>query len=70
MSIKKKYLITVEETVSKEFEVLAESEDDAAEMVKDKYNKGIFVLEPGNLLAKQMQIQNAGNNEYTDWFEF
>lgn len=70
MSIKKKFVITIEEMVTEDFEVLAETEEEAEVIATEKYNSGEFVLEPGNLVAKQMQIHNVTDDEYTDWFEF
>lgn len=70
MSTKKKFVITIEEMVTEDFEVFAETEEEAVEIATEKYNSGEFVLEPGNLVAKQMQIHNVTDDEYTDWFEF
>ena len=70
MSTKKKFIITIEEMVTEDFEVFAETEEEAVEIATKKYNSGEFVLEPGNLVAKQMEIHNVTDDEYTDWFEF
>ena len=70
MSEKKKFIITIEEMVTEDFEVFAETEEEAVEIATKKYNSGEFVLEPGNLVAKQMEIHNVTDDEYTDWFEF
>jgi len=62
------YRINIEEMIVYTFEVEADSEDEAMEIAVDNYNSGIFVLEPGNLVAKQMSIET---DEYTtEWFEF
>ena len=62
------YRINIEEMIVDTFEVEADSEDEAMEIAVDNYNSGIFVLEPGNLVAKQMSIET---DEYTtEWFEF
>ncbi len=70
MGAKKKFIITIEEMVTEDFEVLAETEEEAVEIATEKYNSGEFVLEPGNLVSKQMEIHNVTDGEYTDWFEF
>lgn len=67
--MKKKYNIIIEETVSKTFEVVAENEKQAKEIAIKNYNVGKFVLSPGNLMQKQIQI--CDNTEpLTDWEEF
>ena len=70
MHKKKKYIITIEEMISQDFEVIAETDEEAASIATEKYSKGEFVLAPGNLVAKQMHIHNLTDNEYTDWVEF
>ena len=70
MGGKKKFIITVEEMVTEDFEVFAETEEEAVEIATEKYNSGEFVLEPGNLVSKQMEVHNVTDDEYTDWFEF
>ena len=70
MGAKKKFIITIEEMVTEDFEVLAETEEEAVEIATEKYNSGEFVLEPGKLVSKQMEIHNVTDGEYTDWFEF
>lgn len=66
----KKFIVTIEEMVSKEFKVLAEDNEEAEKIAAEKYKSGEFVLEPGNLVAKQMEIYNATDDEWTDWIEF
>ena len=66
----KKFIVTIEEMVSKEFEVLAEDNEEAEKIAAEKYKSGEFVLEPGNLVAKQMEIYNVTDDEWTDWMEF
>jgi hypothetical protein len=70
MGGKKKFIITIEEMVTEDFEVFAETEEEAVEIANEKYNSGEFVLEPGNLVSKQMEVHNVTDDEYTDWFEF
>ena len=66
----KKFIMTIEEMVSEEFEVIAEDEEEAKKIVTEKYNTGEFVLSPGNLVAKQMKIYNVTDDKHTDWIEF
>lgn len=65
----KTYTITIEETVSDSFEVVAEDEGIALEIAKDKYKFGEFVLEPGNLQSKRIAVSNL-NKEISEWIEF
>ena len=70
MEKKKKYVITIEEMISNPFEVFAEDLDKAMEIAIKKYNSGEFVLDPGNLVAKQMEIHDVIEDTYTEWIEF
>ena len=65
----KKFTITIEETVSEDFEVEAEDAGQAMQIAEEKYDKGEFVLTPGNLVCKQMAITKP-DNEVTEWTEF
>ena len=40
------------------------------EIAIKKYNSGEFVLDPGNLVAKQMEIHDVIEDTYTEWIEF
>jgi hypothetical protein len=64
------YKVTIEETVCDEFEIEANSEQEAFDLATEKYNCGEFVLEPGNLVIKQMLISDVKGNQITDWEEF
>lgn len=63
------YYVTIEELVSKKFKVDADSMEEAMNIAK-KYNTGEFVLEPGELVAKQMYAENESGTEMTEWTEF
>ena len=65
----KKYVVTIEEAISQDFEIEAETSEDAMKIAEEKYNSGEFVLEPGNLSAKQMAITSP-DDEVTEWSEF
>ena len=64
-----KYTITIEETVAKDFEVEADSAEEAYETSEQKYKSGEFALDPGDCQFKQIAI-TAPSNEATEWKEF
>lgn len=64
-----KYLISIEETVVEEFEVDADSADDALAIASDKYYKEEFVLCPGEVQERKMAIL-LPEQYATDWEEF
>ena len=63
----KKFIIAIEETVMQEFEVMAEDGIEAMEIAEQKYRKGEFVLEPGEVQFRQMA---SVGDELTEWIEF
>lgn len=65
----KKFAITIEEMVSQEFDVEAETAEEAMEIAEEKYKSGEFVLEPGGLTCKQMAITSP-DDEATEWTVF
>lgn len=44
------FLVTVEERVSQNFVIQADSQEEAEELAQKLYKNGDLVLEPGNLL--------------------
>ena len=64
-----KYDITIEETVSQNFEVEASSYEEAREIARTKYNKSEFVLEPGFVTRKAMSVTCPGGDS-PEWSEF
>lgn len=64
-----KYVIAIEEMLSECFEVDATTAENAMQIAEEKYNNGKFVLEPGNLVCKQMAVMSP-ENETTEWVEF
>lgn len=44
------FLVTVEERVSQDFVIQADSQEEAEELAQKLYKNGNLVLEPGNLL--------------------
>lgn len=67
--MKKKYNVVIEETVSKTFEVIAYDENQAKSIAAEKYKSGEFVLAPGELTAKQIQVSN-NDDILIEWEEF
>ena len=64
-----RYTITIEETVAKDFEVEADSAEEAYETAERKYKTAEFVLDPGECQFRQIAITKPGN-ECTEWREF
>lgn len=64
-----KYTITIEETVTKDFEIEASDADEAYEMAEQKYKSGEFVLDSGECQFRQIAITKL-SNEATEWREF
>ena len=64
------FKVIIEETISQEFEVFAEDFESAANIATDAYNRGEFVLEPGEVQQKQMSIIDDETQEQTSWFDF
>lgn len=62
--------ISIEEVVSETFVVKARNEEAAKNIAIEKYANGDFVLEPGNLISKQMEIHDIEKDTYTEWLEF
>ena len=69
-TIKKMFEIAIEEMASQIFLVEAQNENEAMRIAIEKYDNGDFVLEPGNLVCKQMEIHDIEKDTYTEWFEF
>lgn len=54
-----KFTVVIEETVSQDFDVEANSQEEAIKIARDKYRNGEFVLEPGNLELAQIMLCNG-----------
>lgn len=65
-----KYYVTIEEMVSQRFEINANSIEEAINIVEGKYNAGEIVLEPGELVAKQMCAESKDGSDTSEWVEF
>ena len=64
-----KYTITIEETNVKDFEIEAESAEEAYEIAEQNYKPGGLVLYPGECQFKQIAITTPSNGT-TEWREF
>jgi len=64
------YTITIEEHISGEFKVYADSFDDAKDIAKLKYGRGEFVVEPGTPTCRMMMIVDNETALSTEWREF
>ena len=67
---KGKYKVTIEELVTGTFEVEAESLSQAMKIAEEKYRAGKFVLEPGEVIARQMRAEHTDSKTSTQWVEF
>lgn len=65
----KKFTILIEETVVKEFEVEANTEEEARYIAQCKYKNGDFILSPGEVQDKQLAVIQS-NNKISEWFKF
>lgn len=63
----KTYRVVIEETVSDEFEIEADSEEDAIDRAISEYNEGNFVVGP-NVTFRQISI--VEDDEFKNWIEF
>lgn len=52
------FSVTIEELISQDFKINANSIEEAVSIAKEKYDEGKFVLAPGTLIAKQIQVEN------------
>ncbi len=64
-----KYTITIEETCTKDFDIEADSAEEAYEIAEQNYKSGEVILDPGECQFKQIAI-TAPSNETTEWREF
>ena len=63
-----KITVTIEEHISQDFEVEADTLEEAMQIAEDKYRSGEFVLDDPCVTARLMMAEN--NYEATEWEEF
>lgn len=66
---KRKFIITIEEMISQDFDIYANDILEALEIAEKGYNEGELVLAPGNLVCKQISATD-GKNHNVEWYEF
>ena len=64
-----KYKIIIEEAVAKDFEIEAESAEEAYKIAEQSYRSGKFVLDPGECQFRQIAI-TIPSSETTERCEF
>ena len=64
-----KYCISIEETVVGDFEVEANSKEEALAIAKNKYDNCEFVNEPGDLVEKRIAVKTYDEKLYV-WEQF
>ena len=65
-----KITVTIEEHISQEFEVEADTLEEAMEIAERKYYDGEFILDNANVNAKLMMVHDKDYDEMTEWEEF
>ena len=63
-----KFTVTIEEHISQDFEVEANTLEEAMQIAEDKYYGGEFVLDNADVTAKLMMADDG--NKQTEWEEF
>lgn len=66
----KLFKVTIEETITDEFEVFASNIEEAGQIAIDKYYNGEILLEPGHLVNKKLFICDEDTNAGKGWMEF
>ena len=65
----RKYRVVIEETVSEEFEIEANSEEDAVSRAIQEYEAGNFVVGSDNVECRRISVVDK-DGELTDWIMF
>ena len=65
----RKIKVTIEEHISKTFEIKADTIEEAMQIAEDKYRSGKYVLENSCVTARLMSADD-GNGDCTEWVEF
>lgn len=65
----RKYRVVIEKTVSEEFEIEANSEEDAVSGAIQEYEAGNFVVGSDNVECRRISVVDK-DGEFTDWIIF
>ena len=68
----KKYTITIEEIIDKDFEIEANSKEEARQIVEERYKNNDIIVDSGEVTYKQMYISENQNSLHDDneWISF
>lgn len=67
----KKYIVTIEETINQDFEIEANSKEEARRIAEDKYRDSEIVVNDGSLTYKQMYVlENNESFKNEEWIAF
>lgn len=66
---KKKYVVTIEETISQDFDVEANSLEEALEIARKKYYDGEFIVESESCTFVQAKAMTEDASDMTEWRE-
>ena len=64
----KDYKVCIEETVTSEFYITANSEKDALIIAEEKYKKGEFILAPGEVQCRKIAVLSSQTSN-PEWLE-
>lgn len=65
----RKYRVVIEETISEEFEIEANSEEEAVSKAIQEYKSGNFVIGSDNVEHRQISVVDK-DGELTNWITF
>lgn len=68
--MKSKYKVTIEERISEDFHIEADSLEEALKIAEQVYHVGKLVLENGQVTEKQMMGEDLKTGETADWRNF
>ena len=66
----KKFKVTIEEHISKTFEVVATDIEEAMELAEERYYNGEYVLSGDPCVSARLMSADDGNGDCTEWVEF
>ena len=66
----KKFVVSIEELVCKDFSIEANSIEEAIAIAESKYANGDLVLDPGEVQKKSICAYDPETTNNTEWKEF